>query len=142
MDKIFDIFDGSSPLLVVVDGNKEEVEKVTKTVISHVDPNAEISSDLAGVSHELLHRSEGKSNDAHSIIACDVVEEDNPEKYDFIHMDNIATQGEKYNIGAVVGLVSTRNIDDILIHSGSMEKFALSKAVMMESDSVVTYLSE
>lgn len=57
-------------------------------------------------------------------------------------MDNIATQGEKYNIGAVVGLVSTRNIDDILTHSGSMEKFALSKAVMMESDSVVTYLSE
>lgn len=142
MSEFFNIFDASSPLIVVVDEDRDGMEKVLESVLSHLDPQARVSSNLAEVSHELLQRSEGKSKNDNTIIAQKIISEDDPDKYDFIHMDNIATQGGRYNVGAVVGLVSCRNIDDILTNSKSMEKFALSKATMVESDSLMTYLSE
>lgn len=142
MSEFFNIFDASSPLIVVVDENRDEIERVIEKVLLHLDPQARVSSNLAEVSHELLQRSEGKSKNDNTIIAQKIISEDDPDKYDFIHIDNIATQGKEYSIGAIVGLVSQRSIDDILTNSKSMEKFALSKATMVESDSLMTYLSE
>lgn len=141
MDKLFAIFESNSPLLVVVDGNREEVSQVIQTVIAHAEHGVEISDDLEAVSNELLHRSEGKSSDTRPIIALRVIDEEDAGSMDFVHLDNIATQGEKYNIGAVIGLVSNKNLSDLLNSTSSMKKFALSKAAMMKSDYALTCLS-
>lgn len=140
MDKLFAIFESNSPLLVVVDGNREEVSQVIQAVITHAEHGVEISDDLEAVSNELLRRSEGKSSDTRPIIALQVIDEEDAGAMDFVHLDNIATQGEKYNIGAVIGLVSNKNLSDLLNSTSSMKKFALSKAAMMKSDYALTYL--
>lgn len=141
MDKLFAIFESTSPLLVVVNRNREEVSQVVDTAMSHVGAGVDISSDLEATSNELLYRSEGKSEDTSPIIVSTVIDEADADSMDFVHLDNIATQGEQYNIGAVIGLVSEKSFSELLNSTSSMEKFALKKATLLKPDFVLTYLS-
>ena len=142
MDKLFTFFESNTPLLVAVDKNEKEVLQVVQTIISHADQGVTISNDLESVSNELLHRSDGKSSDTNYIIALTVINEEDAGAMDFVHLDNIATQGEQYNVGAVVGLISNKTPSELLSSTSSMKKFALKKATIMESDYVLTYLSD
>lgn len=140
MSNLTEIFDSTSPLLVITGDTETAVRKAVHLSLGKVDKNAEIVFDLESVSEELLHRSEGKSTDTAPQIAAYVVDNDNPGRMDFVHMDNIATQGKSYNISAVIGLITNKNIDDLIAESSGMEKFMLGKAMVVSSDYASTYL--
>lgn len=142
MSKLSEIFDSTSPLLVIIGENEEDVAQVTELALSHVESDVIVWPSLEDVSDELLYRSEGKSLDTKTLLATAVIEENNHGKLDFVHMDNIATQGNDYGVSAVIGLITSKDVNDVIAHSAGMEKFALSKAVVVDSEYARTYLGK
>lgn len=140
MDKLFEIFESKSALLILADVSKDEVNKASRSIASHAQ--CDTSYSLEDASNELLARSKSESDSREPIIAVDIIEEESSDVMDFVHMDNIATQGNTYKVGAVIGFVSPKNIADIIKDSSGIEKFALSKATVVKTDYALTYMSE
>lgn len=141
MSKLSEIFDTTSPLLIITSDNEQEVATVIQTALSRIEEEVTIDLDLSKVSDELLHRSEKKSNQTNPIVVSTIIDEEFPGKLDFVHMDNIATQGAEHGISAIIGLITDKNVEDLIAQSSALEKFALDKAMVIDSNYASAYLS-